>query len=340
MRIQDIKIGTRYRHDLGDVQALADSMSDVGLLHPIVVNTRGELIAGARRLAAAQLLGWEDIPATVVPLDEIVRGEMAENTHRKDFLPSEAVAIAAAVRELESPRARERQSVGWGDHSGGGKLPQPELGKTRDKAASYVGISGRTLEKAEAVVQSGNTELIELMDRTGKVDRAYKAIAYGHIAGDEWYTPRWLFDALAIKFSIDVCAPEDLTHVTTPATKYFTPADDGLKQKWHGTIWCNPPYSEPEPWALRCVEHGDGLLLTHIPMNAEWCAKVWDACDAIRLFQAIEFVRPDGITQRPGTWLQLAAFGTKATNALANLKVPSEIAINPRRVPSPMWVKA
>ncbi len=167
--------------------------------------------------------------------------------------------------------------------------------------------------------------------------RLIKAIAYGHIEGDEWFTPQWIFDSLGLRFSIDVCAPEDLTHVTTPAEAFFTEADDGLAQQWHGTIWCNPPYSDPAPWAIKCIDHGDGLLLTHIPMNAEWCAAAWAACSGIRLFQAIEFVRPDGKTQRPGSWLQLAAFGSTAAEALAQMRIPDAVAENPRRVPSPMW---
>jgi hypothetical protein len=181
--------------------------------------------------------------------------------------------------------------------------------------------------------------LLNSLDDNQKIDRkAIKALSYGHDQGDEWFTPRWIFDSLGIQFDIDVCAPLDLTHVTTPADKYFNEQDNGLTQTWYGTIWCNPPYSKPEPWALQCVEHNNGLLLTHIPMNAEWCTKVWNSCGGIRLFQAIEFVRPDGKTQRPGSWLQLAAFGEVCTNALKNMIVPDDVAENPRRVPSPMWI--
>lgn len=179
------------------------------------------------------------------------------------------------------------------------------------------------------------------VDVVNTIDKKHdKALLYGHDEGDEWYTPQWLFDSLGVQFAIDVCAPEDLTHVTTPADRYFNQQDDGLAQPWTGTIWCNPPYSAPEAWATKCIEHGDALLLTHIPMNAEWCARVWNACAGIRLFQAIEFVRPEGKTQRPGSWLQLAAFGSKARDALARLETPPNVAENPRRVPSPMWVRA
>jgi hypothetical protein len=155
--------------------------------------------------------------------------------------------------------------------------------------------------------------------------------------GDEWYTPQWLFDALAVKFALDVCAPLDQTHSAVPAERHLTVEDDGLAQPWEGTVWCNPPYSKPEPWARRMIHHGDGLLLTHMPMNAGWCVDMWEVCDAIRLFQAMEFVRPDGSLQRPGYWLQLAAFGPVATQALARLQPLGQAAANKRRVASPMW---
>src|SRR5260370_21456348 len=87
--IAAIKIGNRHRRNVGNVGPLAASIADVGLLHPVVITPDSTLIAGARRIAACRQLGWSEIPVTIVNLNEIVRGEFAENTHRKDFLPSE-----------------------------------------------------------------------------------------------------------------------------------------------------------------------------------------------------------------------------------------------------------
>jgi ParB family chromosome partitioning protein len=55
--IDRIAVGTRHRRDMGDLDALAASIADVGLLQPIVVLPDGTLIAGERRLRAAQQLG-------------------------------------------------------------------------------------------------------------------------------------------------------------------------------------------------------------------------------------------------------------------------------------------
>ena len=50
--VNKIRIGKRHRRDLGDIDGLARSIGDLGLLHPVVVRPDGKLIAGERRLAA------------------------------------------------------------------------------------------------------------------------------------------------------------------------------------------------------------------------------------------------------------------------------------------------
>ena len=87
--VADIQVGARHRREMGDIVALAQNISDIGLLHPVVVTPGGQLIAGERRLLAYRHLGREHIPATVLNLDHIARGEYAENFFRKMFTPSE-----------------------------------------------------------------------------------------------------------------------------------------------------------------------------------------------------------------------------------------------------------
>jgi len=67
------------------------------------------LIADERRLAAYKVLGHEVIPVTVIDIDALVRGELAENFHRKDFTPTESVAIWDAVEPIEREATKERQ---------------------------------------------------------------------------------------------------------------------------------------------------------------------------------------------------------------------------------------
>lgn len=189
--IASIKVGGRYRKDLGDIEALARSIKEVGLLHPVVIAPSGVLIAGQRRLEACRRLGWREVPVRVVDVAEIIRGEYAENVVRKDFVPSETVAITRALEPIERQAAEERRRAtqlagrtrGGQPIFGGGKLPLPnQKGKTRDRVAAYVGISGRTLERAVEVVEAAEREperftaLVEEMDRTGRVNGIYKKL--------------------------------------------------------------------------------------------------------------------------------------------------------------------
>jgi N6-adenosine-specific RNA methylase IME4 len=178
--VGEIRVGARNRRDLGDVASLAQSIDEIGLLHPIVITPDNTLIAGARRLEALKLLGWKMAPVTVVDLDQIVRGEFAENTERKPFTPSEMVAIAAAIEPLERAKAKQRQGERTDKHLE--NFSTSSSGRALDKAATIAGFSRPSLLKARAVVEAAEAEperfggLVEMMDENGRVDRAFKQL--------------------------------------------------------------------------------------------------------------------------------------------------------------------
>jgi hypothetical protein len=87
MRLSDIVVGTRHRRDLGDIETLAQSIDQVGLLHLPVVDQDGRLIAGARRLKALEKLGKAETAVRIIDLNEIVRGEFAENAPSQRLRP-------------------------------------------------------------------------------------------------------------------------------------------------------------------------------------------------------------------------------------------------------------
>ena len=180
--IDSIHVGKRHRRDLGDIDGLAGNIRDIGLLHPLPVKPNGELIAGARRFAACKRLGWTEIPVNVVDLDAVVKGEFAENEYRKPFTLSEAVAIKRALEPLEKAAAKKRQRESKGRGKKGGQVAPPLRGRAADKAAKATGMARRTLEKAEAIVDAAEAEpakfgpLLEQMDRSGKVDGAYRKL--------------------------------------------------------------------------------------------------------------------------------------------------------------------
>ena len=68
---------------------------------------------------------------------------------------------------------------------------------------------------------------------------SYNAVMYSSKT-DKWATPQYFFDDMnrKYKFEVDVCANKQ----NAKCSKYYTEKQDGLKQKWEGTCWCNPPY--------------------------------------------------------------------------------------------------
>ena len=178
--IDSIHVGFRYRKDLGDLRSLADSIGEVGLLHPVVVTPEGRLIAGQRRLEACRTLGWSDVPVTVVDLLQAARGEAHENLARKDLLPSEIVALKRAIEPLERREARQRQGV-RADLCHPATVAECQ-GDARDKVARYLGVGRTTIDRAEAVVEAAEEDpdeyghLVEQMDRRGKVAGVFRRL--------------------------------------------------------------------------------------------------------------------------------------------------------------------
>lgn len=169
--VDQIKVQNRIRKDYGDIDELAASIKELGLIQPIIVTSDYILIAGERRLMAVKKLGWKEIKAettTAADREHQLLMEIAENEKRKEFTPSERVAYGLELEQIERLKAKERQAE-HGNTAPGRKNTQ-ELstlsvsGKTDDIVGSKVGMSGQSYRRAKRVVESGDKELIDKMD--------------------------------------------------------------------------------------------------------------------------------------------------------------------------------
>jgi hypothetical protein len=197
MKISDVVVGERFRKDVGELSSLVASIKEVGLLHPIVVSEKDELIAGYRRLRAFQVMGLLEIPATIVNLKDLRKGQIHENLIRKNFTASEMVAVQRALEteiKAEHPVGRPEK---------GGKFPQLTGEKTRDVIGSFVGVSGRTLEKAEDIVEAAEQEpekygplLVKVDNEKISVDAAYTQIRRGEKHKNMRKHPKCVFEEI------------------------------------------------------------------------------------------------------------------------------------------------
>lgn len=107
VKIDEIKIKNRVRKDLGDLQPLKESIRLYGLLNPITLNSKYELVAGERRLQAAKQLGWERINANILDAstDKIKQFEieLEENNQRKEFTDDELLNGYKRLEKLRNP---------------------------------------------------------------------------------------------------------------------------------------------------------------------------------------------------------------------------------------------
>ena len=89
-----------------EIQQLANTIKEVGLLQPITVRKKGktyQIISGERRWRAYQFAGLEEIPAIVkdVTDSQLMIESLIENVHRKDLEPLEKARGLAEIYRLE-----------------------------------------------------------------------------------------------------------------------------------------------------------------------------------------------------------------------------------------------
>jgi ParB family chromosome partitioning protein len=101
--------------DEDELQQLAESIKEHGLLQPIVVrrmNDRFQIIAGERRLRAATKAGMQHVPAQVRDVDDRQMAELAivENLQRKDLGPLEKAA--SFQQYLQTYRCTQEELAG------------------------------------------------------------------------------------------------------------------------------------------------------------------------------------------------------------------------------------
>ncbi len=134
---------------------------------------------------------------------------------------------------------------------------------------------------------------------------------------DDYLTPRWIFDTMGIGFDLDVAGSPAGGHV--PATRILYLEDDGLSCDWSGRVWMNPPYSNPEPWARRFMNHGEGVALLPCA-KSQWFREIWAEADAIGITPG-EFDFDGHPHARGGIWYQVcfAAYGAECVDAISNL---------------------
>ena len=187
-RIEEIIVPESYlRKDVGDLQALTESVQRDGFIHSIVVNPQMELVSGRRRIAAAEALGMREVEVVVVNYKEPLLAQIDANECVKPLTKSERAAAAKdRARILGDRRGGQReiteikpgQAEGSTEPSASGN--REERNRTDEQAAAYAGFKGRkSYKQALAVKEGGHPDLVAAMDDTTvSVADAFKVLKY------------------------------------------------------------------------------------------------------------------------------------------------------------------
>lgn len=108
----------RQHFDPEKLQELADSIAQFGLLEPIIVRKWGkayQLVAGERRVRAARLAGFSEVPAILREYDDLEMMQVAliENLQRENLDPiEEAEGYQRLIDEFGFTQAQVAEAVG------------------------------------------------------------------------------------------------------------------------------------------------------------------------------------------------------------------------------------
>ena len=109
----------RRDFDEEELQALADSITEHGIIQPLTVRQLDsgyyQIIAGERRWRAARLAGLSEVPAVIIEADDKKAMELAliENLQRQDLNPvEEALGYQSLIQEYGMTQEEAAKRVG------------------------------------------------------------------------------------------------------------------------------------------------------------------------------------------------------------------------------------
>lgn len=174
----------------------------------------------------------------------------------------------------------------------------PALLDTRQKVQALAKrVKDKPKEEAVKIIQQSMTNASQQMQVT--------TFSHGSM---EYYTPPIYVDAAReVMGCIDLDpASCETAQEWIKATQFFTEADNGLEQDWHGRVWLNPPYSKTNGesnqalWSNRLVnEYKQGkvveaILLVKAALGYNWFEDLWYEWPVCFARERLSFIKSDG----------------------------------------------
>lgn len=113
------------------------------------------------------------------------------------------------------------------------------------------------------------------------------------MAYDHWCTPQWLAEIIG-PVDTDPCGNE-WSMVKSEYSYRGKDHHDGLTMPWPGSVFVNPPYSDPTPWSRRWAEHnGPKLWLSEGSVGTKWFGEIIESAEHVWFFRKrLAFYHPE-----------------------------------------------
>lgn len=150
-----------------------------------------------------------------------------------------------------------------------------------------------------------------------------------------WLTPPDLLSRLG-EFDLDPCAAPSPRPWPT-ATRHIELPEDGLRAKWIGRVWLNPPYTQGmDEWIGKMIHHGSGITLIFARTEtALWQNLIWPNVHGILFLDGrLTFFTPDGKlgTSNSGAPSVLLAHSENDVVALRNSGLRGYLVVDSQRL--------
>jgi len=143
-------------YDLSSIEELMESISEVGLLQPIIIDTHNQVISGNRRLESIKRLGWDEV--------EVIQRKVKEEEE-------ELLLIHFNKQRIKSFKELINEYLILDNHyrKGQGRRTdltsvKPNRSSSRDMVSKDLGISSSQLRRLVYIYRN-KPEYIELLDK-------------------------------------------------------------------------------------------------------------------------------------------------------------------------------
>jgi len=238
MKIRVVKLSHHPKNEelyqLSDIEDLMESISEVGLLQPLIINKKYQVLSGNRRFESIKRLGWKEVEVEFSTSDK--EEELLLIHHNKQRVKS----YSELLNEYHT--IKSHYEVGQGRRTDLTSVQMNKGSNGRDEVSQKLGISSSRLGKL-LFIEKIDSELIELLDK-----------------GDISLNQGYLQSKRIQKEREYLNGSERLPQPITPNTKnwrFYQKSSDNLSELKDGevqTIFTSPPY-----WNKRLYTHEGGL---------------------------------------------------------------------------------